>query len=404
MQIIRTLLKLSWLFGCVLFIFTLRLSPAHAEKPATAYVLNNIGDIIKIDLREGKVLERKYIPEAYYAGKIGIDPKGRYLAVNGGEQLFLFLDPENFEIQGKLAPELEVLKGRRYDPYDNYYEGKWVITPDGSKIYFSGLYEDINPMVIIDPFGKSIIKKIDDFRLTEHPVFSADGKLLFNLFQDKIVIFDVVSDTVKKWVVAPDECGVFAGQPYIDSSGKGVFSETRYGGKKERRLLMVNFNEETGKTCKVNGADASAKKSMDYYMNDFMGDYMFSWRAKYLVINEYVDRREDQYLRSIYQGRLHIIDMNTQEETILSFTDKYQPTEWGYHFTPIPIPGEDKIVYVLIEQRQSISYRDFDPRLRHRKLEEGFALLVIDLNEKKVVTTVKVADGGFKDIAIHMGQ
>lgn len=53
-------------------------------------VLNDVGEILKIDVDAGKVLDKTYIPEAYYSNKILADPKGRYILVGGGAQLAIF--------------------------------------------------------------------------------------------------------------------------------------------------------------------------------------------------------------------------------------------------------------------------------------------------------------------------
>jgi hypothetical protein len=102
-------------------------------------LLNEVGDVLKVDLDTGNLIEKIYISDAYYANRILADPKGRYVLIGGGAQLALFLDPKSLSTKNGLRPAIPRLPWekswdgykRRLRGFDSVYGGEWAITPAG---------------------------------------------------------------------------------------------------------------------------------------------------------------------------------------------------------------------------------------------------------------------------------
>ena len=78
--------KLRWFKQQAYFVTIVAtlLTGSGEAKNKVLLLLNDVGEILKIDVDAGKILNKTYIPEAYYSNKIFTDPKGRYIMVGGG--------------------------------------------------------------------------------------------------------------------------------------------------------------------------------------------------------------------------------------------------------------------------------------------------------------------------------
>ncbi len=367
------------------------------ESRSAALILNQVGEILKIDLQRGRVLSRSYIPEAYYSTKVLADPAGRYVAVTGGAQLAQFLDPKSLNIRATLKPEIprrpwesDALFSERLSGFSSVYGGNWAISADGSKIYFSGEVPELKPTVVIDPSTHEITNKLSDFVIYPHSVLSRDGKLICinHRRTRELITVDTRSDQIVKRFQAPPGYEGFQGPACLDSQGTGLLLMTA---RKEGGRCLVRVDLQTG----------SLRSVME---NPFLGksaSHIISSGGRYLVYNEFMTKRKEpdkshpnQY-EAVYSGEVSIVDLTTQERQILSLGKRYPAEKWNLDMRLCMVPKAEKALLVIVEKFTG----DWRPRLRWRKLPQACDLVVVDLPTATVKSTIEIPEGGFRDLA-----
>lgn len=364
-------------------------------------LLNEVGDILKIDLDAGNVFEKTYISDTYYANRIIADPKGGFVLVGGGAQLALFLDPKSLNIINGLRPPIPRLSWEKsWDGYKqrlrgfaSVYGGEWAITPDGNKVYFSGGVPQLKPTVVIDPFTYGIKKKIDDFFIYPQTLFSPDSKFMFinHRRTHDILVIDTSSDQVIKRIQAPSEYDEFRGKLlHLDATG-GL-------------LLVTSFSPHGSGYCLVRVDTDSGR--ITNIMNDpyegKWGDCVISDSGSYLVYNEYVLQPSGPNgVESVYTGKIQIVDLKTMSRQTLSLREQYQPENWNLASECYIVPAQEKMLLAIKKKvdvnRPGPTY--WNPKLRHRKLLQPLHLLVVDLQRATIEKRILLSEGGFKDCA-----
>ena len=394
------------LFG---LLFSIMPRECFADAPAQSdllLVLNDVGDILKIDLDQGQVLSRTYVPEAYYSNRILADPKGRYILVGGGAQLALFLDPKSLQIRGILKPEIPRLPweesdqgyNERISGFSSIYGGEWAITPNGEKLYFNSEFTIFKPTVVVDPLKYEITKEIDDFVIYPDTIFSADGELtLINHRKTKeILIIDTNTDQIIKRIKPlSEQDGFHTRLLYFNSATKGLLVPYFTGSESSWSLVWVDI--DSGKITNIMNDPFEGKRGVD----------AVSSGGLYFVYNEYVSVSLGPNTgRRDYTGKVKIVDLRTMSRQTLSLLERYQPKGWNLASRCYMVPGQEKMLLVI---KKIVNVNDpgptyWNPKLRHRKLLQPVHLLVVDLSTATIEKSIEIPEGGFKDLAFLPGD
>lgn len=365
-------------------------------------LLNDVGEILKIDVDAGKILDKTYIPETYYSNKIFADPKGEYIMVGGGAHLALFLKPDSLLIKGILKPEIPKLPWEknnddiykeRLSGFASVYGGEWAVIPDGNKVYFSGGVPQLKPTIVIDPFTYEIKKKIKEFVIYPDTIFSADGKfMLINYRKTKEILVVVVqADQIIKHIKASSNQDEFRG-------------DLLYFDRVSKRLLVEYFSASGGGYCLL-WVDTDSGK-ITRILNDpyegKWGDCAISDSGSYLVYNEYVLQPSGpNQAESLYTGKIKIVDLENMSRKSLSLREQYPPDKWNLASKCYIVPDQETML-LAIKKKVDINLPGptyWNPKLRHRKLLQPVHLLVVDLRRATIENTIVLSEGGFKDCA-----
>jgi len=392
----RGSLKGTVLVGLGVIVLGISVLAGPVERRPTVVALDEVGRILKIQL-DGRQWTRVGLPDAYYARTVGADPKGRYVFVNGGPQLMLFLDPEKLgEVREILKPciprrpwETPGLLKERETGFSSVYNGTWAVTPDGAKIYFSGEVPELQPTLVINAWTGKIVSRIQDFTLYDDTVFSPDGSLMFinHRKTGNIIAVDTRSDRIVKRIPCPPEYDGFRGAICLDSTGEGLLLVTHYSAEHHGdRKCLIRVDVNTGDVAKV----------MDDPYDGAHGDSAISTGGRYFVYNQYtpVRKRPNEYDR-LFMGNITIVDLHSHERKTLSLREKYPPENWNLAVKLYMLPGAEEMVVVI----EKIYVGPWNPKLRHRKLPQPWHLLLVDLEKGAVIRTIKIPDGGFRDLA-----